>query len=114
MTRAVARALHKAWDADIDPAEIEGERVHDLVLIEQRMKARLPSAAMTRRDLRNAALARSDHGQRLGQTSLTLGNIGGSHTSGNNSAKIALAGWAARIRTWEWRNQNPEKDIKYV
>src|SRR6266853_2682549 len=21
--------------------------------------------------------------------------------------EIALAGWAARIRTWEWRNQNP-------
>jgi len=47
MTRAVARALRKAWDADIDLAEIEGERVHDLALIEQRMKARLPSAVAT-------------------------------------------------------------------
>jgi hypothetical protein len=37
MTRAVARALRKAWDADIDLAEIEGKRVHDLALIEQRM-----------------------------------------------------------------------------
>jgi hypothetical protein len=65
MTRAVARALRKAWDADIDLAEIEGKRVHDLALIEQRMKARLPSAAMTRRDLRNAALARVDHAAAL-------------------------------------------------
>jgi hypothetical protein len=39
--------------------------VHDLALIEQHMKARLPRAAMTRRDLRNAALARVDHAQAL-------------------------------------------------
>jgi RecB family exonuclease len=65
MTRAVARALRKAWDADIDLAEIEGERVHDLALIEERMKARFPSAAMTPRDLRNAALARVDRAAAL-------------------------------------------------
>src|SRR5437899_13038071 len=29
---------------------------------------------------------------------------GGSPTPGNG-----LAGWGARIRTWEWRNQNPQK-----
>jgi hypothetical protein len=23
------------------------------------------------------------------------------------TAETALAGWGARIRTWEWRNQNP-------
>jgi hypothetical protein len=60
MTRAVVRALRKAWDADIDLAEIQGERVHDLALIEQRVKAHLPSVAMTPRDLRNAAVARVD------------------------------------------------------
>src|SRR5712671_6237152 len=65
MTRAVARALRKAWDADIDLAEIEVERVHDLALIEQRMKARLPSAALTPPDLRNAARARVDHAAAL-------------------------------------------------
>jgi hypothetical protein len=65
MMRAVARTLRKAWDADIDLARIEGERVHDLALIEERMKARLPSAAMTRGDLRNAALARIDHAATL-------------------------------------------------
>lgn len=60
MTRAVVRALRKAWDADIDLAEIQGERVHNLALIEQRVKAHLPSVAMTPRDLRNAAVARVD------------------------------------------------------
>jgi len=24
-------------------------------------------------------------------------------------AETALAGWGARIRTWEWRNQNPQE-----
>jgi len=28
------------------------------------------------------------------------------HQTGNNGAKTALAGWGARIRTGEWRNQN--------
>ena len=65
MTRAVTRALRKAWDADINLPEIKGERVQDLTLIERRMKARLPGAAMTRRDLRNAALARIDHAAAL-------------------------------------------------
>jgi hypothetical protein len=35
------------------------------------------------------------------------GNVGGSPTPGNHTAETALAGWGARIRTWEWRNQNP-------
>jgi hypothetical protein len=26
----------------------------------------------------------------------------------NRVAEIAPAGWGARIRTWEWRNQNPQ------
>src|SRR5229473_7889148 len=38
---------------------------------------------------------------------LTLGNVGGSPTPGNHTAETGLAGWGARIRTWEWRNQNP-------
>jgi hypothetical protein len=28
-------------------------------------------------------------------------------TSSLRGAETALAGWGARIRTWEWRNQNP-------
>jgi hypothetical protein len=31
----------------------------------------------------------------------------GSPTPGNSTAETALAGLGARIRTWEWRNQNP-------
>jgi hypothetical protein len=26
---------------------------------------------------------------------------------GNSAASSKTAGWGARIRTWEWRNQNP-------
>src|SRR6266478_3465998 len=40
---------------------------------------------------------------------LTLGNVGGSPTPGNHTAETGLAGWGARIRTWEWRNQNPQE-----
>jgi hypothetical protein len=45
--------------------------------------------------------------QRLGHTSLTRRNVGGSPTSGNQTAETELAGWGGRIRTWKWRNQNP-------
>ena len=38
---------------------------------------------------------------------LTLGNVGGSHTQGNQLAETALVGWGGRTRTSEWRNQNP-------
>jgi hypothetical protein len=33
--------------------------------------------------------------------------VPGSPTPGNHTAETGLAGWGARIRTWEWRNQNP-------
>src|SRR6266849_9080934 len=46
--------------------------------------------------------------QRPAHCPLTLGNVGGSPTPGNNTAETALAGWGARIRTWEWRNQIPQ------
>src|SRR6266478_5437628 len=45
--------------------------------------------------------------QRPAHCPLTLGNVGGSPTPGNHTAETGLAGWGARIRTWEWRNQNP-------
>src|SRR6266481_1919348 len=44
--------------------------------------------------------------QRPAHCPLTLGNVGGSPTPGNHTAETGLAGWGARIRTWEWRNQN--------
>src|SRR5712671_5217407 len=48
-------------------------------------------------------------GQRLGHTSLTRRNVGGSPTPGTHDAETALAGWGGRIRTSGWRNQNPEE-----
>jgi hypothetical protein len=44
--------------------------------------------------------------QRLRPELLTYGNVVRSPTQGNDGAETALAGWGARIRTWEWRNQN--------
>jgi hypothetical protein len=38
-------------------------------------------------------------GQRLGRTSLTRRNVGGSHTPGNHTAETALPGWGERTRT---------------
>ena len=46
-------------------------------------------------------------GQRLGRARLSRRNVRGSHTPGNHTVETGLAGWGARIRTWEWRNQNP-------
>src|SRR6266446_4386631 len=43
--------------------------------------------------------------QRPAHCPLTLGNVGGSPTPGNHTAETGLAGWGARIRTWEWRNR---------
>src|SRR5258708_32978482 len=45
--------------------------------------------------------------QRPAHCPLALGNVGGPRTPGNHTAETGLAGWGARIRTWEWRNQNP-------
>ena len=43
-----------------------------------------------------------------GHSCLTYGNVAASLTPGNHTAETALAGWGARIRTWEWRNQIPQ------
>ena len=45
--------------------------------------------------------------QRLRRASLIRGNIGGSHTPGIRIVETTVAGWGGRIRTSEWRNQNP-------
>src|SRR5712691_2826070 len=78
-----------------------------------------PVSGRPKRKLENGEqrLARENHrcwtesvqiaGQRLGPASLTHRNVGGSPTPGNHHAETGLAGWGARIRTWEWRNQNP-------
>ena len=46
--------------------------------------------------------------QRPGCASLTGGNVDGSHALGNRIVETALTGWRERIRTSEWRNQNPQ------
>lgn len=63
MTRAVARALHKVWDADIDLAAYIKDgapRLQDLAAIELRLRGQLASATMLPRDLCAAAIARVD------------------------------------------------------
>ena len=45
--------------------------------------------------------------QRLRDVSLTLGNVAPILSNRISLTEIGLAGWGARIRTWEWRNQNP-------
>ena len=49
--------------------------------------------------------------QRPAHCPLTLGNIGGSPTPGNHTAETALAGWGARIRTWEWRKSKSPNSV---
>ena len=38
---------------------------------------------------------------------LTRGTVGWFRTTRKYAEETASAGWGARIRTWEWRNQNP-------
>jgi hypothetical protein len=68
MTRAVARTLRKAWDADIDlfaMGKAKGGRVGELALIENRLREALPRAMLTPRDLRDAALERMQHAPKV-------------------------------------------------
>src|SRR6266446_254191 len=62
-------------------------------------------AAETRREKRPPRWEAPDFPrQRPAHCPLTFGNVGGSPTPGNHTAETALAGWGARIRTWEWQN----------
>src|SRR5260370_10668976 len=60
ITRAVARALRRVWDADIDLTSFvqggDSSRWSDLALIEKRVSGQLSAGAMLPRDLRTAAL----------------------------------------------------------
>ncbi len=60
ITRAVARTLRHAWNADIDLREIarrdKAARLSDLAIIEQRVRDQIPSSVMLPRDIRDAAL----------------------------------------------------------
>jgi hypothetical protein len=61
MTRAIAKTLRKAWHADLSFQDQEPEnrpRVADLIKIEDRIRERLPRAALLPGALRDAALSR--------------------------------------------------------
>jgi hypothetical protein len=44
--------------------------------------------------------------QRPGSWQLTPGKVGTSASTRSSRGETTVAGWGARIRTWEWRNQN--------
>src|ERR1700693_4283963 len=63
ITRAIARALHKVWNADIDlevAAQGGASRLRDLAGIGRRRRARLPAGMLLPDDLCAAALKRVD------------------------------------------------------
>ncbi|WP_247563532.1 PD-(D/E)XK nuclease family protein [Bradyrhizobium sp. 188] len=65
-SRAVARALRKLWDADLDlHGRAAGGRIRELTLIEERVKRSMPKAVLTTRDLRDAALQRIRYAPKL-------------------------------------------------
>jgi hypothetical protein len=51
--------------------------------------------------------------QRPGSWPLTARNVDTSLSAGNSWGETPLAGWGARIRTWEWRNQNLPDHIDF-
>ncbi|MFL6603054.1 MAG: PD-(D/E)XK nuclease family protein [Steroidobacteraceae bacterium] len=61
MTRASARTLRKAWDADILIEERQEPRLKDIALLERRVRETLPPGAMIPRELRDRALSRIHH-----------------------------------------------------
>ena len=70
-------------------------------------KLEKPEQRLARQPRQLGALSASFPGQRLWRICLSLGNIVSSRKPGELRRRDALAGWGARIRTWEWRNQNP-------
>lgn len=61
MTRALARTLGSAWNANLDlagTALATSERVRDLALVEARVRSQLQQGALLPADLRNEALGR--------------------------------------------------------
>lgn len=60
MVRAVLQTLDRAWasDLDLDALSKTSSRLSDLALIQERIRAKLPSGAMLPQDARDAALAR--------------------------------------------------------
>src|SRR5712672_1510557 len=99
-------------EADVEPGDLRTrllpKRNRSLVTPPVKFRILKIHAAETRRGKRPPRWEAPDFPrQRPAHCTLTLGIVGGSPTPGNHTAETALAGWGARIRTWEWRNQNP-------
>lgn len=72
MTRAITRTLGNAWNADLFLADSTlggSARVRDIVLVEARLRSRLPPGALLPPDLRHEAL------KRVGFASAVLGEV---------------------------------------
>src|SRR5258705_11403548 len=98
-------------EADVEPGDLRTPSLpkckRSLVTPTVKFRILKIHAAETRRGKRPPRWEAPDFPrQRPAHCPLTLGNVGGSPTPGNHTAETALAGWGARIRTWEWRNQN--------
>src|SRR5713101_1695327 len=101
-------------EADVEPGDLRTrllpKRNRSLVTPPVKFRILKIHAAETRRGKRPPRWEAPDFPrQRPAHCPLTLGNVGGSPTPGNHTAETALAGWGGRIRTSEWRNQNPQE-----
>src|SRR6266849_1942347 len=99
-------------EADVEPGDLRTpslpKRNRSLVTPPVKFRILKIHAAETRAGKRPPRWEAPDFPrQRPAHCPLTLGNVGGCPTTGNHTAETRLAGWGARIRTWEWRNQNP-------
>ncbi len=65
MVRAVQQTLSAVWRADLELDGSAGGRLADLAALERHVRAALPAGALTPRDLRDAALGRLMHAERL-------------------------------------------------
>src|SRR6267154_5898698 len=100
-------------EAYVEPGDLRTPSLpkHNRSLVTPPVKFRILKihAAETRRGKRPPRWEAPDFPrQRPAHCPLTLGNVGGSPTPGNHTAETGLAGWGARIRTSEWRNQIPQ------
>ena len=69
MTRAVARTLRRAWEADFDLSSAQetesASRLSDLLSIEERVKDLLPANVLLPRGIRDLALANARRSPRI-------------------------------------------------
>src|SRR5258708_29871140 len=99
-------------EADVEPGDLRTPSLpkcnRSLVTPPVKFRILKIHAAETRRGKRPPRWEAPDFPrQRPAHCPLTRGNVATSPTAGNSCGETLVAGWGARIRTWEWRNQNP-------